>query len=514
MDKKTYWKIIARNGYTLLIMVSFSFIAIMQYNILPSIYADVQNAYSLDAPVPIMIMEAFIIIIAAFVTIAWAYYIDKINRKKVMHLSILVWSIGSIICAFAPAGSKAFFSIFILGRVVTAFGIGSHLPASYSIMADIVPAKHWSTLAATLALISSLANGIANFIGGFLASMNIWGLAWQFSFALIALLSVGCFILLSLAKFPSRGSSSVEELDPELGMNMRAGLVKYDFRIKKEDLKKLWQIPTNRWLLYASFFSVIPVATLGSFLIYYMEISPFQTVPAAFRTEIAEIFSAMIALGYFAGVIFMGPIIDKLSEKRPNIQPKLAYWGLMVATPLLISAFLFIVPIDYNSLGLSIDPTDTTFNIDKYVIVVSAIFEQYPSYIAYFFIAFVGSMCAGPMAINKNPVLLEVNLPEHQGTSQSMIYLSDQLSKGITNLIFAFQYIILNFLFEIIDLKYIFMAMVLFYIPAIYFWRKISSKFTENKANKRKIISERTEELRSRGNVKANKKNRGIPNNE
>ena len=65
MEKGEYWRIIARNGFTLLILDIFIFIAVTLVNLLPSIYDRVQETFSLNSPVPIMVMEAFFIIIAA-----------------------------------------------------------------------------------------------------------------------------------------------------------------------------------------------------------------------------------------------------------------------------------------------------------------------------------------------------------------------------------------------------------------------------------------------------------------
>lgn len=488
MDRTEYWKIIARNGVTLLILTLFTFVAVMQYNLIPSIYDYIEAEYGLDTPTPLMLLEAIVVFIGAGMAVVWAYYYDKTSRKGVLKISLSIWVCGCLISAFANV-----YWLFIMGRLLTAIGIGAHFPLSYGIMADIVPSIHWSTLAGFLSVVSSFGNGFAQFLSSFFTPLDIWGLSWHFPFLLIAIISAATFSLIFFMKLPSRGASSFEELDPELGKKMREGHVQYDFKIKREDVLKLWRIPTNRRLMLSAFFIVIPTAALNSFLIYYMVQGPFISLPDAFRTQIATIFSAMVVIGYFLGVIILGPIIDKIHEKRPKIRGKLSYWGLAIAMPLLMVSFVFIVPIDYAVLDLPYGAGDTEFNLLMYYEICEAIFLKYPLYVPYFFTAFLGSFCAAPMVINQNPILLEINLPEHQGTSQALVYLGNQISKGATYVLLAFQYV----LFAGIDLRIIFIVSLLFYLPPIIWWRRVCKSESIDKRKKMIILQDRKEKLKN-----------------
>ena len=474
MKKGEYWRIIARNGFTLLILDIFIFVAVTLVNLLPSIYDRVQETFSLGSPVPIMVMEAFFIIIAAVIAVVWAYYLDKVDRKKILYRSMAVWIVGVIICTFATT-----FPVFVIGRIITALGLGAQMPATYSIMSDIVPSKYWSTLFGSLALLVSVCNATGNFLSGFLAPMNIWGMGWKFPFALMAILSVICFGLLLLITLPSRGASSVGAIDEDLGKQLRAGEINYNYTIRKEDLLPLWKVDCNRWMLYACFFAVIPGATMGSFLVYYMMNTPFASFPSGIRTQVGAIFAGMAGVGYMLGVLLLGPVFDWLHEKNIRTRSKYTYIGLFLAVPLMFIAFLCIVPVDYNSLNLDIGGEDPSFDFNKYVIIVSAIFEQYPSYIAYFFLLLFGGLAAAPMAINRTPTLLEVNLPEHTSSSQAILNCSDQVGKGFTLLLLAFQYTIMSWLFSSVDMIVLMIFSVVFYIPPAIWWKKMSHRIPE-----------------------------------
>jgi MFS family permease len=484
-ENEHYVLILIRNGITLLILDIFFIIAVTLVNLLPAIYDVVEIDYGLSSAVPIILMEACFVILACILSIYWGYLIDKIDRRKVLYRGLSIWILGLLICLVAPN-----FPIFVIGRMITAIGIGAQMPSVYSIMADIIPARFWSTLFASLALLSAICNGFGNFLSGFVSPMNIWGLGWKFSFALFSIASVVCFALLFFINLPIRGSG-----DPWVGKQIRTGAVAYTFTIRKEDLKPLWRIPTNRYMLYLSFFAIIPGATMASFLIYYLSTGPMASFPPAIRTPVASIFAGMVGVGYLAGTFFLGPIFDWLNQKKTNARARFTFWGLFIGIPLLVIGFLSISPVDYNSLNLAIDPTDTSFSIDKYVLIGTRIFEEYPNFTLYFFAIFFGTFTVSPITINRTPTLLEVNLPEHMGSSQAILNFSDQMGKGFTFLLVAFQFLIFHWLFSHVDGKIVIILSVLFYLLPLYWWRKISRVIQNDKERKIAILRERTNHL-------------------
>ncbi|MHA2289893.1 MAG: hypothetical protein ACXABG_14000, partial [Promethearchaeota archaeon] len=58
-----------------------------------------------------------------------------------------------------------------------------------------------------------------------------------------------------------------------------------------------------------------------------------------------------------------------------------------------------------------------------------------PSYVYYFVFGFIGAVLSTGWVSNKNAVMVDVNLPEHKGTSTSFFSLAEQVGKGVTLLI-------------------------------------------------------------------------------
>ena len=490
-------QVILKNFYVIFILYIFIFIVMSLMNLLPAIYDRVIETYGLaegDAT-PLMVVEGFFVIIAAILSVFWGSSIDKVDRKKILYASIIIWTLGSTICTFSPN-----FPLFVFGRIITAIGIGAQMPVTYGLMADIIPPQFWSSIFGVLALFTSISNGAGNFLSGWLSPMNIWRLGWKFPFALMSLMSVICLILIVFAKLPSKGQSAISKISKDCGTahseeGKDTNNVVYPYSIKKEDIKPIWNIKTNRYMIIGSFFAVIPGATMGAMLIFYFIESPFTNFPVDIQTQVSSLFAAMAGIGYLLGTLVLGPIFDALQQnKTKSARAKFTYLGLFIAIPLFIIAMICIVPVDYTTLNLTdIDATNTSIDINMYVKIITAIFNTYPSYIAYFWVTLFGAFLASPLNINRTPILLDINVPEHQGTSQSMLNFSDQLGRGITSLFLAFQIVLLNWFSTTFDMKIILIMSILFYIPPTYCYWRISINFKKDSSKKTEILIERTQ---------------------
>lgn len=62
---------------------------------------------------------------------------DKFGRKIIFQWSIIIWSVGSIICAFSPN-----VTFFIILRFVVGFGMGAEYPIAQSMLSELVPSSH------------------------------------------------------------------------------------------------------------------------------------------------------------------------------------------------------------------------------------------------------------------------------------------------------------------------------------------------------------------------------------
>ncbi len=488
----TFNKIAQLFVFSLLILIGA-----ITINLLPAIYDLLVDFFVLDSPAEIMLEEAFFILLAATLALIWGYLIDKVNRKRTLQVSLIFLVVGY---GFSIASRD--FSYFVAGRMITAVGYGALMPVIYSIVSDYIPAKFWSTTFGFFAFLTALGNLLGNFLSGFITPLNIWNLGWQFSFFILGVSTLILGVILSFFQIPQRGASSFEIINPQMGQGLRDGQLAYTFTINRKDLRSLWKIKTNRRIVILSFFAVIPGAIMSSFLVYYLATYPFLSFPALIRIQIAQIFAAAVGIGYFLGTIILGPYFDYLHNKSPRKRARYTYKGLIVAIPLFIFAFLCITPVDFAGLHLS-DQIDgqNTLNPLLYYTILNAVFFYHPIYVFYFVSLFFGSFFVAPITINRTPTLLEVNLPEHMGTTQALLNFSDQYGKGFTLIFLAFQYIIFEVLFEVVNGKLLLLMSVLWYLVPLYLWRRIEPNIVPDIMKKNRIIKERSSEVRFPGEI-------------
>ena len=466
-------------------------------NLLPAIYDLLIEFFSLDSPAKIMLEEALFVLVAATLALIWGYLIDKVNRKRTLQVSLVFLVVGYGICTVTRD-----FSYFVVGRMITAVGYGALMPVIYSIVADYIPAKFWSTTFGFFAFLTALGNVLGNFLSGFITPLNIWNLGWQFSFLILGVSTLILGGILFFFQIPQRGASSFEVVNAQMGQRLREGQLAYPFTINRKDLRSLWKIKTNRRIVILSFFAVIPGAIMSSFLVYYLATYPFSSFPALVRIQVAQIFAAAVGIGYFLGTIILGPFFDYLHSKSPRKRARYTYRGLIIAIPLFILAFLCITPVDFSGLQLSnqIDEQNP-LNPVMYYTILNAVFFYHPMYVFYFVSLFFGSFFVAAITINRTPTLLEVNLPEHMGTTQALLNFSDQYGKGFTLVFLAFQYIIFEVLFEVVDGKILLLLSVLWYLVPLYLWRRIEHSIAPDIVKKNRIINQRSSEVRFLGEI-------------
>ena len=143
-------------------------------------------------------------------------------------------------------------------------------------------------------------------------------------------------------------------------------------------------------------------------------------------------------------------------------------------------------PVHISMLDITYPDPIATAEITKYIFAtIVGIFSKYPNFIYYFIFGLVGTiLSAGPVA-NRNAVMIDINLPEHRGTSVSFLNLSEQVGKGLTLLI---SYLLITLLGGIYNMM-LFSAIL--WIPAIILWIFANKTVGKDLALKSMILSER-----------------------
>ncbi len=438
--------------------------------LIPS-YAAIQIAFSIPEAL-IAIPDAFFVLISAFFALLWGYYSDRINRKRVILIGALSWTIGMILTAISSS-----YIMLVLSRIASGAGLGCVLPVGYSIISDAIPPEERSGWFGTLAILSSISNGAGQGLSSFLGPI----LTWRFPFLLLSGISIIIVIILFFVKIPQRGASEDELLElVELDLE-------YSYRISKEDLKTIINKKTNRYLIIQGFFSIVPGTVLVYFTTSMLVLQYFNLIPVEIRLQTATIFAGMIGIGYILGNSVFARLGDVLFRKNKKNRVRLATICLILSIPFALILLLSLRPIDPNDLTNITYPSPIpTEELFLYMIrTIGEIFVAYPTYIIFFIFAVMASMlAAGPVA-NRSAVMIDVNMPEHKGTAASFFKLSEQLSKGITLLISYTLISLLGGTFNMIFFS------IFFWIPAAIYWLLANRNVEKDMTFKSRILSER-----------------------
>ncbi len=439
-------------------------------NMLIPSYAVIQIEFDMNKAL-IAIPDAFFVLISAVFALLWGYWADRIDRSKVLIVGALLWTIGMLLTAYSPT-----YDILLISRVLSGAGLGSVLPVGYSIISDAIPAEERSGWFGTLAILSSISNGVGQGLSSFLGPI----FTWRFPFLLLSVISIVVIFLLFFIKIPQRGAGEDELLELiELDLE-------YSYRISKKDLGFILKKKTNLYLIIQGFFSIIPGTVLVYFMTSMLMLNYFDQIPTNIQMQTATIFAGMIGAGYIIGNLVFARLGDILFRRNKKNRARLATACLILSIPFSIILLLSLQPINVSQLDINYPSPIPTADIFTYVIrTIGEIFVAYPTYIIFFIFALFASMLgAGPVA-NKNAVMIDINMPEHKGTSASFFKLSEQVGKGVTLLI---SYTLISLLGSIYNMIFL---TIFFWFPAAVLWYLASKNVESDMDYKATILSER-----------------------
>jgi MFS family permease len=447
------------------------FVSIACANMLIPSYASVQLEFLVPEAL-LAIPDAFFVLVSAFFALVWGYYTDRIDRTKIIMAGAFSWTFGMLLTAFSIN-----YEMLVLSRMLSGAGLGCVLPVGYSIISDSIPPDERSGWFGTLAILSSISNGIGQALSSFLGPI----LTWRFPFFLLSVISIVIVFMLFFVKVPKRGAKE-DELIELTQMDLE-----YQYTISKKDLSRIIRKKTNRYLIIQSFFSIIPGTITIFFLTSMLNIYYFNELPIEIRLQTATIFAGLLGIGYILGNSILSYLGDILYRKNKKNRTRLAAFCLIVSIPFFVITLLLITPIQLTNLDI-IYPTGTipTSEIARYMFMtIGEIFSKYPNYFYYLVFGLIGTVfSAGPVA-NRNAVMIDINLPEHRGTSVSFLNLSEQVGKGLTLLI---SYFLITFLGSIFQMM---LFSTLFWVPAIVMWILATRSVGKDLDAKSMILSER-----------------------
>ncbi|HWE33611.1 MAG TPA: MFS transporter [Solirubrobacteraceae bacterium] len=123
------------------------------------------------------LLASVTLLVGAVFTIPVGLFVDKVKRIPLLAVSIVLWSIASLVSAFAGSYGSLLVSRLVLGAVVATAG-----PAIASLTGDYFPASERGNVYAYI-----LGGEVAGTAVGFIVSANAALITWRLAFILLAI---------------------------------------------------------------------------------------------------------------------------------------------------------------------------------------------------------------------------------------------------------------------------------------------------------------------------------------
>jgi MFS family permease len=423
----------------------------------------------------VAIPDGLFTLVSAGFALLWGYYVDKVDRTKVLMAGGFCWSFGTVVTGFTPT-----FIILVLSRMVTGAGMGCVLPAGYSILSDTIPAEERSGYFGNLAILSSVSNAAGQGLSSFIAPL-FGAEGWRYPFLFMAIISFAVVTLLFFIKIPKRGTRE-GELKALKDLNLA-----YNFAISRQDLKAIFAKKTNRRMAIAGFFAIIPGTIIIYFLTTVFRTDFFAALPTAIALQTSAIFAAMVGIGYLVGASVLGGVGAVLFKKNRKNRVRLGTLSLLLTVPgcLIMLFSMQVISSGFVATQNYPSPIPVAQVASLVFTTIFAIFQAYPSYLFFLIFAVVGSFFSAGAVANRFAILLDVNLPEHRGTATSFFNLAEQFGKGITLLLAGMLIALVGSTWQMMIIS------IFFYVPAGILWWKMTDNTIVDMDERSMVLRER-----------------------
>jgi MFS transporter, Spinster family, sphingosine-1-phosphate transporter len=382
--------------------------------VVPPLYALIARALDTSEASLGLVTSAYILLVAGSAAL-WGYYGDRGQRKRLLLLGTLLWS-GAMI----GSGLATSFTQLVLFQAITAVGVGSISSIGFSVVSDYIPAGRRGFALSLWSLSQMLGSGLGALLAGTVGALN-----WRLPFFIIAGAGLLFACLYLFTHEPQRGRR-----DPELSPLFAQGRT-YDYRIKLQDVWELLRHPSNRWLLWQSFFFSL---AFGS-TIWIPRWAIARVQAEGYGLETATVVGNIFVILFNAGALLAIPagyLADRWQRRSARGRANIGVLGTLGSIPFLV--LLYFLPL--RNVAIATEGGLPT-------IVWGALLAIFTN--GYVFLAFVVATAGVGLLAAATPawsaIVADVNLPEHRGTmlgiSRVFRSVGSAISVGLTGFVFT-----------------------------------------------------------------------------
>ena len=312
----------------------------MDQSIVRGVQSLIQEDFGLtDASVGFL-ASAFVFV-HAVITIPAGYLADRLNRKRVIGTTVVLWS-----GITALTGACQSFIQLLLVRGALGFGLGVTEPSANSLLTDYYPSHQRGRAFSIQQLMLFVGFGAGIGLGGAVGAE----LGWRWAFVIVGAPGVLIALLVLRLREPKRGhgdrlsvgiESSLDDAHDEQPRLFEHGFVTFIadlVRGLRDDVKTILQIPTLRFVMVGIGVLLFAVNGIGYWLQVYHDRFSGLTLSAATSAT-----GGIVVLGGVGGTLVGGVLADRYQNRIQGGRVAIPAYCLMVGT-VLFSASLLPMP--------------------------------------------------------------------------------------------------------------------------------------------------------------------------
>lgn len=377
------------------ILIVLTFFSSALFSIITPMAKELTLALNLGSEETIALINSIFLMVGALSSLIWALLGDKFSRKFLLIIATFEWSILILLTIFATD----FYSL-LLFQIFTAIGFGAALPLVFSLTMDLVKPEQRGKKFGILSAIYVLGNGLGQILSGFLIDFY----PWQTPLIFISMGGFICWGLLFLIQDPQRGRMNQIYTTP------KGKIERIDYKIKIQDLKKVWRIKSTIWILILNFMMFIAIGSISSFFISMLK-NDYNL-----SSTLATIFLIIV----FGSQVPSGPIFGKIGDKKREVDVK---GRMKIVLILLVTASTFYI-IGFSFFFIS---TEILFAI------------------IFLIFAFIAAFLFGGIDPLTQATLGELNPPQVRSTIYSINYLTYTFGRSISLIILGQFFVLFNY---------------------------------------------------------------------
>ncbi|MFX1338459.1 MAG: MFS transporter [Promethearchaeota archaeon] len=347
---------------------------------------------------PLGILAFSFIILSGVAMLIFGYLADKIIRKWILLIGVMIYSISAIFTIGVPPGINGYYMFFMI-TIFIGIGFGAIIPSTFSLIGDIVSKEDRSKGLSFF----SIASLFGMLVGTGLAIYAGYA-DWRLPYFIIGIAGITVTIIILFFKEPSRiGKDYFDILEKDA--------IDYTYRIKFSDLKIIFKKKSNVWLII-NFVDTIPTGIILFLLFAYME--DYHNL----KGTIPLIVLLFTLLSTLIGTVIFGFVGDNYFKKgNKKARVNLALLGNIIPIPFVYIALI----IPFTA------PNNAT---------IAEIF-LIPGFLIMLIFLIIGLFANGAVNGNWYATVVDLNLPEHRGTVLSSANFFDIFGRALGPLIGA-----------------------------------------------------------------------------